>query len=134
MAVTMKKARTGRALSCATGKSDDKFLTVLILNPLWRFAASGPGLVGCGIAVLGSHFGAGCASGTTTSCRKHVIGSQTIFGNQVANLAHGVGKLALACFLDLLLQFLSLLQQFLVRAHGMRSEERRVGKECRSRW
>src|SRR5260370_513133 len=93
MAVTMKKARTGRALSCATGKSDDKFLTVLILNPPWRFAASGPGLAGCGIAVLGSHFGAGCASGTTTSCRKHVIGSQTIFGNQVANLAHGVGKL-----------------------------------------
>jgi hypothetical protein len=118
----MKKARTKADSSMGDeGKSDDKLLTVLILNPLRRLAAAGPRQASGGVTVLGSHLGASRCTCTTTS-RKHIISSQAIFRNHIADLAHGVGKFSLACFLDLLLQFLSLLQQFLLRAHGVRLE------------
>src|SRR6218665_2377207 len=95
---------------------DQEFLAVLAFDPLRRLAAAGPGGASGLVAVFGRDLlASGAAFGTAAA--KHIVGSQVKLGHQRADLVDRGLVFALPCFLDLLFEVFTLLQQFLVGTH-----------------
>lgn len=93
--------------------SDRERGAVLVLDPVRRLAAAGPGVAGFGIAVLGSHGRGGAA------CREDVIGSQAVVLNQATNLCDHLTDFLLPCTLNLGFKCFALRQKFFVcGVHG----------------
>jgi len=79
--------------------SNDELLAVFVLNPLWWFAAAGPGLARGGVAVFGGHLGASTGTARTAS-GKDILCGQAKLRDQRTNLRNRFGELIAPGFVD----------------------------------